>query len=101
MPLQKQNINIPFAQGVDTKTDPNQIPIGKFLSLQNSVFNKGNQLTKRNGFQRLTNLSASNLNTLTTYNGNLTAIGQSLYAFSADSEQWFNKGDIESVQLST
>lgn len=101
MPLQKQNINIPFAQGVDTKTDPNQIPIGKFLSLQNSVFNKGNQLTKRNGFQKLTNLSASNLNTLTTYNGNLTAIGQSLYAFSADSEQWFNKGNIESVQLST
>lgn len=100
MALQKQSYNIPFALGLDLKTDPYQIPPGKFLSLQNTVFNKGGLLQKRNGFAALTELDAPNLNTITTYNGNLTTIGDSLFAFSKDSEQWINKGDISSVGLS-
>ena len=49
--VEKKNININFAQGVDTKTDPKQVAIGKFLSMENSVFKVGQRLTKRNGNQ--------------------------------------------------
>lgn len=95
------NLNIPFAEGLDLKTDPKQVTPGKFLALSNSVFTKGGLLTKRNGYESLTNIDADYLNTLTTFNGNLTAIGQSLYAYSQDTEQWINKGDIVPVSLST
>lgn len=101
MALQKQTLNIPMAEGLDLKTDPKQVSPGKFLALSNSVFTKGGLLTKRNGFRSLTTLDADYLKTLTTYNGNLTAIGQSLFAFSQDSEQWINKGDIFPVSLRT
>ena len=101
MALEKQNLNIPFSQGLDTKSDNKQLSPGKFLELQNTVFNKGGLLQKRNGFGSLTELDDPTLNTLTTFNGNLTAIGESLYAFSQDTNQWVNKGEIASVQLST
>lgn len=101
MAIEKTGIPISFTQGLDLKTDPKQIGLGKFLSLKNSVFNKSGLLQKRNGFGDLTALSASHLNTLTTFNGNLTAIGQSLYAFSQESDQWLNKGSIYSAQLET
>lgn len=101
MPLQKQNININFSQGLDQKTDPKQISPGKFLALQNSVFNKGGQLTKRNGFQMLASLPDSSSLFTTTFNGNLTAIGNDLKAFSMGTEQWFTKGKIQPLELST
>ena len=101
MALQKMNLDIPFAQGLDLKTDPKQVTPGKFLALSNSVFTKGGLLTKRNGYSSLTTLNADYLSTLTTFNGNLTAVGQSLYAYSQDTEQWINKGSIVPVSLST
>lgn len=101
MPLQKQNINVNFAQGLNTKTDPFQVPPGQFLSLQNSVFTKGNLLQKRNGYAQLTTLPDTTSSFVTTFNGNLTAIGTKLEAFSASSNTWANKGSIQPAQLST
>lgn len=98
---QKQPIPINFAQGVNTKTDPWQLAIGQFLSLKNSVFDKGGMLMKRNGYGSLSNLPSENYNYLTTLNGNLTAVGQNISAFNASSQSWIEKGNIQPVSLST
>lgn len=97
--LQKQSVNIDFAQGLDTKSDPWQIPIGKFASLKNSIFTKGGLLQKRNGFGSLTGLPDATSSYLTTFNGNLTAIGNKLEAYNPGTNQWFNKGAIQPVRL--
>lgn len=101
MALQKQNIPINFSQSLDTKTDPYQVPAGKFLILSNSIFDKGNLLQKRNGFQRLVSLPDDTFTYLNTFNGALTAIGTSLSAYSSSSQSWVSKGTIIPVQLDT
>ncbi len=101
MALQKQPVAINFAQGVQTKSDPYQIPIGNFLNLKNSVFTKAGRLTKRNGYPNITSLPNTTQTTLTTLNDNLIATGSNLYAFSQDTNQWLNRGLIQPVQLST
>lgn len=98
--LPKQNLEINFSQGLDTKTDPFQVSPGKFLDLENSIFTKGGLLKKRNGFGALTALPDDTALTATTYFGNLLAIGNSMQALSANTGQWYDKGDIEPLQLS-
>ncbi len=98
MALQKQPIEINFAGGLDNKTDPYQIPIGKFSRLQNSVFDKYKRMTKRNGYNKITELPEI-AKYLTTFEGNLTAVGESLQAFAAGANNWVNKGNINPVSL--
>lgn len=98
MPLQAFPIN--FKDGLDTKTDPWQVSIGKFLRLVNSVFTKGNLLLKRNGYPKLTDLPNATFSYLTTLNDNLTAIGPSIGAYNASSETWVTKGSISPMALS-
>lgn len=100
MALNKQALPINFAQGLDLKTDPLQVQPGKFLSLQNSVFTKGGLLQKRNGYGELSSLPDNTSTFLTTFNGNLTAIGTNLEAYSAGNETWVDKGPIQPVELS-
>jgi hypothetical protein len=95
--MQKQGINIPFGQGIDTKTDPKQVPPGKLLSLTNVVFNS-QALQKRNGYRRLTSLP-NEANSLATFSGGLVALGQTLQAYSAPSNQWLNKGSLPAIDL--
>lgn len=99
MALQKQNIAINFSQGLDLKTDPYQVPPGKFLILENTVFNKGNLLQKRNGFQQLASLPDDSYEFLSTFSGNLTAVGPTLSAYSRSSSSWVSKGTIIPLQL--
>jgi hypothetical protein len=99
--LSKASIPVNFAQGLDTKTDPFQVQLGKFLALDNSVFTTGDRLTKRNGYQELPSLPNDTFSYLTTLNGNLTALGTSIGAYSAGPEQWVNKGSIQPMQVST
>lgn len=99
--LTKQPIVINFSQGLDTKSDPKQVQIGKFLALQNSVYDKAGSLTKRDGYPIITKLPNADQTTLTTLNDNLLATGSNLYAFSKDTNQWFNQGLIQPVQLGT
>jgi hypothetical protein len=99
--LQKTNTNINFAQGLDTKTDPWQVMLGKFLRLVNMVFDKGGMLKKRNGFQQLPSLPSPSATYVTTLNGNLTALGTTVQALNADSGQWVTKGQIQPMQVST
>lgn len=99
MALQKQPISLNFAQGLDLKTDDKQVQAGKFLRLQNSVFDKAGRLTKRFGFPELTVLPNELQTTLTTFNDNLLATGSNLYAYSQDTDQWLNQGSIQPVDL--
>lgn len=101
MAIQKQTVTLNFQSGLDTKTDPFQLPLGKFLQLSNMVFQKGKRLQKRNGFPALTSLSDTTNTYLTTFNGNLTALGTSLSAYSQASNTWVNQGVIEPLKLST
>lgn len=101
MALNKQAIPINFAKGVDTKSDPRQVQLGKFLALENSVFTKAGLLQKRNGFLDLTSLDTTLATYLTTFSGNLTAIGTALQAYNRASTTWVNKGFIQPVQLDT
>jgi hypothetical protein len=99
MPLQKQAISIGFGKGMDTKTDPYQVSVGKFLSFKNIVFDKVGRLTKRNGFGVKSSLPNNNASFLTTFNGNLTAVGTSLQAYSEGTNIWSNKGNIQPAKL--
>lgn len=99
MALIKQNININFSQGVETKTDPWQVPVGKFLSLINTIFTKGGLLQKRNGYAALPALPMP-ASYITTFNGDLTAVGTSLQALSSGYGSWVNRGNIQPCSLS-
>lgn len=99
--LPKQAIPLNFAGGLDQKTDPKQVQLGKFLGLENSVFNKQGLLQKRNGYGNLTALPDTSATFLTTFNGNLTAIGTKLEALVEGANQWVNKGNLQPMELST
>lgn len=98
MALQKQNITVNFAQGIDTKTDPLQVSPGKFLALQNSIFTKGGLNQKRNGYDDLTTLPQAAMS-LSTFKDGLVALGQSLQSFDAGSNSWVNRGNITPVSV--
>jgi hypothetical protein len=101
MALQKVSVPLPFGGGYSQKIDPKQIQIGKFQSLQNSVFNKLGLLQKRNGFGTFTSIVASNLSSLTTYSQSLVALGDSLNVFSEEQGLWLNRGAVNQVSLNT
>lgn len=100
MALEKQNLDMPFSQGLNTKSDPFRVPFGQFLSLENSVFGTEGRLTKRNGYGPLAALPDSTSTFLTTFNDNLTSIGDRFFAYSEGSKTWIDKGPLRSVELS-
>lgn len=99
--ITKQGIEVNFAKGLDTKTDPKQVQMGNFLALENTIFDKGGLLQKRNGYASLTALPNTDSGFVTTFNGNLTALGNSITAYNAPSDQWVDKGMINPLSLST
>lgn len=101
MALNKQPVSINFSQGLDTKTDPKQVQVGKFLQLKNTVFDIGGLLQKRNGFGALPSLPDNTSEFVTTFNGNLTAIGNKLQAYSSGTGTWVDKGSIQPLELET
>lgn len=100
MALEKQAVTLNFAQGLDLKTDPRQLALGKFLELENSVFDKNGRFEKRNGFGSLADLPTSDATFLTTLNGSLVAVGNQLDAFSSTYGGWVTKGKLQPVTLS-
>lgn len=49
--MDKRNVSISFGQGIDTKTDPNQVVPGKLVALYNASLQENLALKKRNGYQ--------------------------------------------------
>lgn len=101
MGLEKQSVLLNFSQGMDQKTDDLQLAFGKFLSLNNSVFDKLGRLTKRNGFGFITSLPDGSSQFLTTFNENLTAIGPTLRALVPGANAWVTRGSTYPVDLDT
>lgn len=99
--IQKQAVDISFAQGLDTKTDPKRVQVGKFVKLENMVFNKGGLLQKRNGYGQLASLPDTTYSYLTTFNGNLTALGPNIAAYNTGNQSWVSKGRITPLSLNT
>ncbi len=95
---QKQTVNINFSQGINTKVDPWQVPVGQFELLQNSIFQKGGMLQKRNGYGLLTSQNPDS-SYLTTLNGNLMSIGSTVNAYSSSLNQWISKGTLSPCSL--
>lgn len=98
--LQKQAIDISFAEGLDTKTDPKRVKMGKFERLVNRIFNKGGLLQKRNGYRELATLPAE-FSYLTTFNENLTAVGDSITAYNSTASNWVSKGILQPLSVDT
>lgn len=99
--LNKQAVDVSFAQGLDQKTDPKRVQMGKFVSLQNTVFQKGGLLQKRNGYGLLPALPDTTYSYLTTFNNNLTAIGSNIAALNAGGAAWIQRGAIQPLTLDT
>lgn len=101
MALNKQVVDLSFAKGLDTKTDPFRVQIGNFLSLKNTVFGTAGALTKRNGFGKLANLPNNASAYVTTYNNSLTAIGNTIQSYIPQTSSWVEKGIYNSLSLDT
>jgi len=99
--LVKQGIDVSFAQGLDQKVDPKRLAVGKFVSLQNTVFQKAGLLQKRNGYKKLASLPDTTYSYVTTLNNNLTAIGPSIAAYNQASKAWVSRGMIEPLSVNT
>lgn len=99
MTLQKQPLTIDFSKGLDTSTDPFQLSPGKFLVLENTMFNVEKRLTKRNGYNELPTLPDTSSTLATTFQNNLTTVGTSIYAFSSGSSAWVQKGSFKSANI--
>lgn len=99
MPLADQNVPLNIAQGVDTKTDPKQVVMGKFLSLENGTMVNPKEFQKRNGHVALSqNIDGTGTITsaaaLATFKSELTlATGvSSFYSFTQANNNWEYKG---------
>lgn len=99
--IQKQAVDVSFAQGLDTKTDPKRVQMGKFVKLENSIFTKGGLLQKRNGYPELTSLPDTSYSYVTPFNGDLTAIGSNIAAYNTANNSWVQKGQIQPLSVNT
>lgn len=94
-----QPVTINFADGVNTKADPWQVPIGQFLSLENSVFTIAGQMKKRNGYGLVTTIPSAS--SITTFDGNLLALSNSaLELYSENTKTSSSAGYIQPMGLS-
>jgi len=108
MPLDKQKAVVSFGQGVDTKSDPKQVVLGKLLELENGVLITANQISKRFGYTGLSREVEGSTDTLTTgdscmvfKNEMLQFTGTDLYSYSESIGRWSEKGPGISLSLQT
>lgn len=100
----KTLVPIPFAGGIDTKTDPAQVAPGKLADLQNGVFRQTGAVGRRWGYEGLgksvigspANISACAA--IQPFNDELVLFdGQAAYSYIEADDAWVNKGSVVSV----
>ena len=103
-----QNVSVPIAQGLDTKTDEKTLPAEKLANLENGVFTKGGTIVKRNGYTRLSNdimssdSAPTSIRSLHTVNEELVAIdNERLMSFVPAEEKWIDRGRFKSPSVTT
>lgn len=105
MPLQRQVISIPMAGSLDTKTDPNQLPIGKLLELENGFRKRNGELVKRYGYETLGTTvapsgSLADGRKMALFGDELNVItNKSMYTYSDDNDKWVLKGPLETLSV--
>lgn len=102
MALQKQTLPVSFGQGIDTKTDPNQVVLGKMLTLENAVLTESKAYQTRNGFTALTTNYVDVLNNTGTISSaiNVLEFGSELvlldslnvFSYSSQENIWHKRG---------
>lgn len=97
----KQPIDVSFAMGLQQKVDPWRVPVGNFLMLQNTIFQKEGLMQKRNGYGTLAPLPSSAFNYLSTLNDNLTAIGPAVASYNAGTKTWITQGVTTQLAMTT
>lgn len=105
MALEDQVVPIAFGQGIQTKTDSKQTPIGNQLVLENAIFTKAKAVNKRNGYTKLTKnivgggTLSSSPNMISELNDELVcADGGQLYAYNESINAWNNRGAYDSLK---
>src|SRR5271168_671809 len=90
---QKQLISVPFAQGIDTKTDPKQLMPGKLQALSNGILTQTGLVSRRWGYTSLTTVGgaaiglASFNNELVAFTGNVN--GSFVESYSISKSTWY------------
>jgi hypothetical protein len=103
--LPRQNITIPLGVGIDTKTDPKQVAIGKLSVLENGVFTKLKQVQKRFALSPIVQTvlggsSISSAKQVASLQGELlTADGTYLYGYSPNRNTWVIKGNLNGATV--
>ncbi len=113
--LPTQNVPIPFAQGVTTKVDAKQAPLGKLLTLENGIFQTPMEIRKRYGFTALSQsiLGGGTLSSCGGYFGfndeilqysptNATAARAGMmYGYDQANSAWSSVGAFQPAKLTT
>lgn len=106
MALTKNVVPMSFSQGVETKSDPYQVPPGKLLLLHNARFQRSKSLIKRFGYTPI----SKSLSTGGEISSGISAFGykkealiqdnSSLYAYS-NLNDWTKRSDLKNFDYST
>jgi len=105
MPLDKSLVQVPFAGGLDQRTDAKNVVPGKLLNLINGVFDKNGAIRKRKGTNAYTNIilnplageptSLQTARSMFSLQDELCYIdGDRLYSYSPESGQWVRKDQV-------
>lgn len=104
---QKVLVPVPFAGGLDTKTDPKQVLPGKLLALENGVFQQTGALSRRWGYEALgkTVLGASApiaaCQAVRAFEEELLLFdGAAAYSYLPSSDSWASRGALVGVAQS-
>jgi len=102
MSLNKQELPIPFAKGVETKLDSKQRPIGSMNLLENVVLSEPGKLKKRTGYTKLSTdeLTGTIVNSqkLTNFIDELCLYtATNFFSFSESTDKWTDKGIISNI----
>ena len=100
MALQKTNVPVPLASGLQTKTDESQDQLSGLRVLENVLFDTPNKLIKRKGYNKLNLQLTSGQEIedpkyLSVFNEELGILSSSnYYALTSSLEKWTNKGQV-------
>jgi hypothetical protein len=104
--LERQNIPVSLAGGLDTKTDEKLVLPGRLTLLENGVFTKGGSVQKRNGYLNLgTSVlgggTLPTLQALSNKDNELCGFGSdgNLYTFAQGQSAWVNKGYASGIKV--
>lgn len=100
----KQLLPVPFAGGIDSKTDPFQVQAGKLADLQNGIFRQTGAVGRRWGYKKLGQSvigqpsPISSCAALQPFNEELILFdGLKAYSYIQADDAWASKGSIVSV----